>query len=236
MVGVPAGERALSLRPSACYSAPPPASTPAGSNAKADLCRVRDRLPHIVEAAGLVVPALEEIGWLAAGGEPLPAEEHGWRKPSASHFRNATVRTHHTEPGDLTMHISELTSAALEALAYRESTGKAITSVTVEAATNDSGWTSYASTAVVTHHDGETQTLNIHDTALSAALEQHASDEAELGSVVIPIPLPKVAPSNRVRCEEHPGEHIETVACRWPHNVHAEGYEPQVGHPYRVTD
>ncbi|WP_326812610.1 hypothetical protein OIE62_04840 [Streptomyces scopuliridis] len=93
--------------------------------------------------------------------------------------------------------------------------------------------------ALVTHHDGETQTLNIRDAALSVVLEQHAHDEAELVSVrtvVIPVPLPEAAPNNRVRCEEHPGVHIETVACRWPHNVHADGDEPQVGHPYRVTD
>ncbi|WP_326613554.1 hypothetical protein OG949_35325 [Streptomyces scopuliridis] len=93
--------------------------------------------------------------------------------------------------------------------------------------------------ALVTHHDGETQTLNIRDAALSVVLEQYVHDEAELGSVrtvVIPVPLPEAAPNNRVRCEEHPGVHIETVACRWPHNVHADGDEPQVGHPYRVTD
>ncbi|MET9657872.1 hypothetical protein [Streptomyces sp. NPDC006510] len=137
------------------------------------------------------------------------------------------------------METSKLTSAAVEALQHRESTGKAVTSVTVEATTDDSGWISYEDTALVTHHDGETQTLNIHGTALSAALEQHANHEAELGSVqivVIPVPLPEVTPNNRVRCEEHPGVHTETVACRWPHNVHADGDEPQVGHPYRVTD
>ncbi|MER6519988.1 hypothetical protein ABT246_24430 [Streptomyces sp. NPDC001553] len=137
------------------------------------------------------------------------------------------------------MNISELASGAAKTLADRESTGKAVTSVTVAAITDDSGWTSYAGTALVTHHDGETQPLNIRDTALSAALEQHANNEAGLGSVptvVIPIPLPDVAPNNRVRCEEHPEVHTETVACRWPHNVHADGDEPQVGHPYRITD
>ncbi|MEV8335673.1 hypothetical protein [Streptomyces niveus] len=137
------------------------------------------------------------------------------------------------------MNISELASAAAEALADRESTGKAVTSVTVETIRDGSGWISYAGTALVTHHDGETQALSIRDTALAAALEQHANDEAELGSVptvVIPVPLPKVTPNNRVRCGEHPGVHIETVACRWPHNVHPDGDEPQVGHPYRVTD
>ncbi|WP_405785884.1 hypothetical protein [Streptomyces sp. NBC_01367] len=137
------------------------------------------------------------------------------------------------------MEISELTSAAAEALQHRESTGKAVTAVTVEPTRDDSGWISYEGTALVTHHDGETQTLNIRDTALSAALEKHADDEAELSSVrtvVIPVPLPEVAPNNRVRCEEHPGVHIESVACRWPHNVTADGDYPQVGHPYRVTD
>ncbi|MGW5928799.1 hypothetical protein ACWF2L_21500 [Streptomyces anulatus] len=135
--------------------------------------------------------------------------------------------------------MSELASAAAEALADRESTGKAVTSVTVEAITDDSGWMSYAGTALVTHHDGETQTLNILDTALSAALGRHASDEAELGTVrtvVIPVPLPEVAPNSRVRCEEHPGVHTETVVCRWPHHVTTDGDYPQVGHPYRVTD
>ncbi|MDX3020051.1 hypothetical protein [Streptomyces acidiscabies] len=137
------------------------------------------------------------------------------------------------------MNISELASVAAEVLADRESTGKAVTSVTVEPTRDGSGLISYAGTALVTHHDGQTQTLNIRDTALCAALEQHANDVAELGSVptmVIPVLLPEVAPNNRVRCEEHPGVHIETVACRWPHNVHAAGSEPQVGHPYRVTD
>ena len=137
------------------------------------------------------------------------------------------------------MEISELTSAAVEALQHRESTGKAVTSVTVEPTRDDSGWISYADSALVTHHDGETQTLNIRDTALSAALEKHADDEAELGAVptvVIPVPLPEVAPNNRVRCEEHPGVHIETVGCRWPHNATADGDYPQVGHPYRITD
>jgi len=136
------------------------------------------------------------------------------------------------------MDISKLTSAAVEALQHRESTGKAVTFVTVEPTRDHSGWISYEDTALVTHHDGETQTLNIRNTALSAALEQHANDEAELGmlTVVIPVPLPEVAPNNRVRCEEHPGVHIETVACRWPHNVTADGDYPQVGHPYRITD
>lgn len=55
-------------------------------------------------------------------------------------------------------------------------------------------------------------------------------------TVVIPVPLPEVTPNNRVRCEEHPGVHIETVPCQWPHNVTADGDWPQVGHPYRVTD
>ncbi|MFF2228349.1 hypothetical protein ACFVV7_34090 [Streptomyces globisporus] len=137
------------------------------------------------------------------------------------------------------MDTSTLTSAAVEALQHRESTGKAVTSVTVEPARDDSGWTSYKGTALITYHDGETQTLNIRDTALTAVLEKHADDEAELGSVqtvVIPVPLPRVAPNNRVRCEEHPGVHFETVGCRWPHNVTADGDEPQVGHPYRVTN
>ncbi|MFZ3491855.1 hypothetical protein ACODT5_01195 [Streptomyces sp. 5.8] len=137
------------------------------------------------------------------------------------------------------MEISKLTYAAVEALQHRESTGKAVTSVTVEPTRDDSGWISYGSSALVTYHDGETQPFNIRDTGLSGALEQHADDEAEIGSVatvVIPIPLLEVTPNNRVRCEEHPGVHIETVACRWPHNVHADGDEPQVGHPYRLTD
>ncbi|MFF3730918.1 hypothetical protein ACFYXM_11495 [Streptomyces sp. NPDC002476] len=136
------------------------------------------------------------------------------------------------------MDISTLTSAAVETLQERESTGRAVTSITAEPVTDESGWTSYGPTVLVTHHDGKTQNLTIRDTALSAALEKHANDEAELGSVltvVIPVPLPN-APNNRVRCEEHPGVHIETVACRWPHNVTADGDEPQVGHPYRVTD
>jgi hypothetical protein len=136
------------------------------------------------------------------------------------------------------MEISELTSAAVEALQHHESTGKAVTAVTVEPTRGKPDWISYEDTALVTHHDGETQTLDIRDTALSAALEKHAADEAELGvrTVVIPVPLPAVAPTNRVRCEEHPGVHTETVACRWPHNVTADGDYPQVGHPYRVTD
>ncbi|MFI1226003.1 MULTISPECIES: hypothetical protein [unclassified Streptomyces] len=137
------------------------------------------------------------------------------------------------------MDISTLTSAAVETLQERESTGRVVTSITAELVTDASGWTSYGPTALVTHHDGKTQNLTIRDTALSAALEEHANDEAALGSVptvVIPVPLPKVAPNNRVRCEEHPGVHIETVACRWPHNITADGDEPQVGHPYRVTD
>ncbi|MEW1630479.1 hypothetical protein AB0387_24295 [Streptomyces sp. NPDC089173] len=135
--------------------------------------------------------------------------------------------------------MSELTSAATEALADRESTGKVVTSVTVEAIMDDSGCISYAGTALVTHYDGETQTLNILDTALSAALQRHASERAELGAVrtaVILVPLPEVAPNSRVRCEEHPGVHTETVACRWPHHVTADGDYPQVGHPYRITD
>ncbi|MFJ9900523.1 hypothetical protein ACIQPR_45070 [Streptomyces sp. NPDC091280] len=127
----------------------------------------------------------------------------------------------------------------METLQHRESTGKAVISVTVEATRDDSGWISYEDTALVTHHDGETQTLNIRDTALSVALERHADDGTELGSVptvVIPIPLPEITPNNQVRCEEHSGMHIETVACRWPHNCTADGEEPQIGHPYRVTD
>ena len=137
------------------------------------------------------------------------------------------------------MNISKLAAAAIEALQDREETGKAVTSVSIEPTKDASGWTSYAGTAVVTHHDGQTQALNISDTALSVALEQHANDEAELGSVqtvVIPIPLPVVSANNRVWCEEHTGEHAETVACRWPHNVGPDGDYPQVGHPCRVTN
>lgn len=137
------------------------------------------------------------------------------------------------------MDINKLAAAAVETLQYREETGKAVTSLSVEPTTDGSGWTSYEGTALVTHHDGQTQTLNIRDTALSVALEQHANDEAELGSVqtvVIPIPLPVVSPNNQVWCEEHAGEHVETVACRWPHNVGPDGDFPQVGHPHRVTD
>ncbi|MGW6602271.1 hypothetical protein [Streptomyces sp. NPDC055036] len=47
------------------------------ANDKASMRRVRDRLPYMVEAAGLDGLGLEEIEWLAAGGEPLPAEERG---------------------------------------------------------------------------------------------------------------------------------------------------------------
>lgn len=93
------------------------------------------------------------------------------------------------------MDLSKLTSAAVEALQHGESTGKAVVSVTVEPTRDGSGWISYEGTALVTYHDDETQTLSIGDTALSAALEQHAGDEAELGSaqtVVISIPLPEV--------------------------------------------
>ncbi|MEU9064969.1 hypothetical protein AB0D13_40615 [Streptomyces sp. NPDC048430] len=137
------------------------------------------------------------------------------------------------------MEITELTAAAVQALQDRESTGKAATSVTVEPTRDDSGWIRYEDTAHVAHHDGTTQTLSIRDTALAAALERHADDEAELGSVLavtIPVPLPTITPNSRVRCEEHPGTHLETIACRWPHNAAADGDLPQVGHPYRVTD
>ncbi|MGW5928800.1 hypothetical protein ACWF2L_21505 [Streptomyces anulatus] len=37
--------------------------------------RVRDRLPYIVDAAGLDGLGLEEIEWLAGKGTPLTAEE-----------------------------------------------------------------------------------------------------------------------------------------------------------------
>lgn len=43
-------------------------------NDKAAMRRVRDRLPYIVETAGLDGLGLEEIEWLAAEGEPLTAE------------------------------------------------------------------------------------------------------------------------------------------------------------------
>ncbi|MGW0673562.1 hypothetical protein [Streptomyces sp. NPDC002746] len=137
------------------------------------------------------------------------------------------------------MDISTLTSAAVETLQERESTGRVVTSITAEPVTDESGWISYGPTALITHHDGKTQNLTIRDTALSAALEEHANDEAELGSVptvVIQVPLPTIAPNNRVRCEQHTGVHVETVACRWPHNELPDGPEPQVGHPLRVTD
>lgn len=135
------------------------------------------------------------------------------------------------------MDISELTSAATEALADREPTGKAVTAVTVETTRDDDGWISYSDTALVTYHDGETRRLNIRGTALSTALEQHADDEAELGVPQVAIPIPPRQPAdNTVLCEEHPGAHGESIACRWPHSVHPEGAGPQVGHPHRVTD
>lgn len=136
------------------------------------------------------------------------------------------------------MDISELTSAATEALADRDSTGKAVMAVTVETTRDDDGWISYADTALVTYHDGETRPLNIRGTALSTALEKHADDEAELGvpQVVIQIPPRHVPADNKVLCEEHPGAHRESITCRWPHSVHPEGAQPQVGHPHRVTD
>ncbi|MEU9167814.1 hypothetical protein AB0D34_08465 [Streptomyces sp. NPDC048420] len=93
------------------------------------------------------------------------------------------------------MEIGKLTSAAVEALQHREFTGKAVTSVTVEPTRGDSGWISYEDTALVTYHDGETQNLNIRDTALSAALEQHAHDEAELGSVPTVVMSPRTTGS-----------------------------------------
>ncbi|MDH6522431.1 hypothetical protein [Streptomyces sp. SAI-090] len=136
------------------------------------------------------------------------------------------------------MDISELTSAATEALADRESTGKAVISVTVETSRDDDGWISYADTALVTYHDGDTRPLNIRGTALSTALEQHADDEAERGvpQVVIPIP-PRSAPADTtVLCEEHRGAHRESITCRWPHGVHPQGAQPQVGHPHHATD
>ncbi|MFE7332561.1 hypothetical protein ACFU8W_48540 [Streptomyces sp. NPDC057565] len=88
------------------------------------------------------------------------------------------------------MDIIELTAAATEALAAREPTGTAVTSVTVEPSRDESGWISYADAALVTHLGGETRHVNIRDKALSVALDKHADDEAELGSVqtvVIPI-------------------------------------------------
>ena len=88
------------------------------------------------------------------------------------------------------MNISDLIFAAKEALAGLESAGGAMATVTVEATRDDSGWISYDSTALVTYHDGETTVLDICGTPLSVALEKHADDEAELGSlptVVIPI-------------------------------------------------
>lgn len=136
------------------------------------------------------------------------------------------------------MDISELTSAATAALAEREPTGKAVTAVTVETIRDDGGWISYSDTAVVTYHDGETRPLNIRGTALSTALEKHADDEAELGvpQLVVQIPRRHVPADNVVLCEEHPGAHRESITCRWPHAVHPEGAQPQVGHPHRVTD
>jgi len=97
------------------------------------------------------------------------------------------------------MDISELISTAVEALQDRKTSGGAVASVTVEPTRDASGWVSYEDSALVTHHNGLTQTLDIRDTALAAALEQHADDEAELGSVraaVIPIPLPEGTPKN----------------------------------------
>ncbi|MEW1630478.1 hypothetical protein AB0387_24290 [Streptomyces sp. NPDC089173] len=44
-------------------------------NDKAAMRRVRDRLPHIVDAAGLDCLGLEAIEWLAGEGTPLTAEE-----------------------------------------------------------------------------------------------------------------------------------------------------------------
>ncbi|WP_055531300.1 hypothetical protein [Streptomyces graminilatus] len=136
------------------------------------------------------------------------------------------------------MDISELVSAAKETLLDRDPTGKAVNSVAVETTRSETGWISYANTALVTYHDGETRELSSRDTPLAAALERHADDEAELGvpPVVLPIPLRQIRSDNLVRCEEHPGVHVESLACRWPHNVHGDGPEPQVGHPHRVTD
>ncbi|WP_330306265.1 MULTISPECIES: hypothetical protein [unclassified Streptomyces] len=44
------------------------------------------------------------------------------------------------------------------------------------------------------------------------------------------------APSARVCCEAHTGAHVTTAECRHPHYAGVGGPEPQVGHPYRVTD
>ncbi|MFD9047765.1 hypothetical protein [Streptomyces zaomyceticus] len=84
---------------------------------------------------------------------------------------------------------------------------KAVTSLTVEPARDDSGWIAYADTALIAYRDGEVQTLNIYGTTLSAALEEHADDEAELGTVptvVIPFTLPEVASNGLGRCQEPP--------------------------------
>jgi hypothetical protein len=136
------------------------------------------------------------------------------------------------------MDISKLTSAATEVLAGRESTGKAVTLLTVETVRDGSGWIAYDGIALVTFHDGETALIDIRETGLSAALERHADDEAELGLLPVAIPIrPRRVPLNStVLCDEHSGTHLETTACRWPHDVAPAGPQHQVGHPYLLTD
>ncbi|MFD6967160.1 hypothetical protein [Streptomyces sp. NPDC059949] len=97
------------------------------------------------------------------------------------------------------MDISELTAAAQEVLLERAAVDKLVTAIAVQSTRDESGWISYDNMAVVAFCDGQTQLLDISETKLAAALEIHADNEAELGSVPhvnIPImPPPARGPS-----------------------------------------
>lgn len=91
------------------------------------------------------------------------------------------------------MDISELTAAAQAVLRERAPADKPVDAIAVNSTRDESGWVSYDNVAFVAYCDGQTQLLDISGTEFAAALERHADDEAELGSVpdvTIPIPPP----------------------------------------------
>ncbi|MCX4791992.1 hypothetical protein OG369_39785 [Streptomyces sp. NBC_01221] len=95
------------------------------------------------------------------------------------------------------MDISELTAAAQAVLRERAPADKPVAAIAVNSTRDDSGWISYDNVASVAYCDDQTQRLDISGTELAVALEKHADDEAELGSVpdvTIPI-LPPHAQS-----------------------------------------
>jgi hypothetical protein len=80
-----------------------------------------------------------------------------------------------------------------------------------------------------------TNKLDIEIMSERQAAEAHELRAQQLNELRTELKMPRET-GERVLCEAHKGIHVESPECVYPHLVAPQGPQPQVGHPYRVTD